>query len=175
LKFILGMIAGAALLVVAVVLYFVLGIAPAATGDKPMPFEKRIANASLDAHIARATTQESPIPADEKNLLAGADEYNMDCSGCHGLPGQKDKPMIAKGMYPPPPQLMRNLGGGRGGDSAWETYWKVENGIRLTGMPAFKGSVPETAIWQVSELLANRNALPESVKKELAPAPAATK
>jgi thiosulfate dehydrogenase len=175
-KFILGVIVGAALLVVAVALYFVLGIAPAATADKPMPFEKRIANAALDAHIARATMQESPVAADEQNLLAGADEYNMDCAGCHGLPGQKDKPAIAKGMYPPPPQLLHSLGAGQGGGSVWETYWKVENGIRLTGMPAFKGSVPETAIWQVSQLLANRNALPESVKKELAPAaPAATK
>jgi len=170
-KFIFGVIVGALLVVVAVGVYFVTGIAPAAATDPPMPFEKLIANAALNAHISRATEQQSPVPADEKNLLAGADEYSMDCAGCHGLPGDKDKPAIAKGMYPPPPQLLRALGGngggGHGGGSVWETYWKVENGIRLTGMPAFKGSVPETAIWQVSELLANRNVLPDSVKKEL--------
>jgi mono/diheme cytochrome c family protein len=175
LKFFFGVIVGVALAVVAVGVYFVTGMAPAAATDPPMPFEKLIARTALDAHIARATEQQSPVPADEKDLLAGADEYNMDCAGCHGLPGQKDKPAIAKGMYPPPPQLLHSLGNGRGDGSVWETYWKVENGIRLTGMPAFKGFVPETAIWQVSELLANRNALPESVKKELAPTPAAMK
>jgi len=175
LKFFFGVIVGVALAVVAVGVYFVTGMAPAAATDPPMPFEKLIARTALDAHIARATEQQSPVPADEKDLLAGADEYNMDCAGCHGLPGQKDKPAIAKGMYPPPPQLLHSLGNGRGDGSVWETYWKVENGIRLTGMPAFKGSVPETAIWQVCELLAHANSLPDSVKKELAPSSAAMK
>jgi thiosulfate dehydrogenase len=31
----------------------------------------------------------------------------------------------------------------------------VANGIRLTGMPAFKGLLTETEIWQVSLLAAN--------------------
>jgi thiosulfate dehydrogenase len=169
-KFIFGVIVGVVLVVVAVGVYFVTGTAPAAATDPPMPFEKFIAGAALRAHIARATAQESPVPADEKNLLAGADEYNMDCAGCHGLPDQKNKPAIANGMYPRPPQFF----GGKhaNDDSVWEMYWKVENGVRLTGMPSFKGSVPETAIWQVSELLAHSNSLPESVKKDLAPTPA---
>ena len=174
-KFFLGVIVGVVLVVGGVGAYFFTGIAPAAATDPPMPFEKLIARTALNAHIARAKPQESPVPADEKSLLAGADEYNMDCAGCHGLPGQKDEPSIANGMYPHPPQLFHGTGGGGGATSVWETYWKVENGIRLTGMPSFKGTVPETAIWQVSELLANRNALPESVKKDLAPSPAATK
>lgn len=172
-KFFFGIIVGVVLVVGGVGAYFVTGIAPAAATDPPMPFEKLIANRALDAHIARATPQESPVPADEKNLLAGADEYNMDCAGCHGLPGQKDKPAIANGMYPHPPQLFH--GKGVSDDAIWETYWKVENGIRLTGMPAFKGAVPETTIWQVSELLAHSNSLPDSVKKDLAPSPTAMK
>ena len=36
-----------------------------------------------------------------------------------------------------------------------ETYWKVENGIRLSGMPAFKGTLTPAQMWQVSTLLAN--------------------
>jgi mono/diheme cytochrome c family protein len=40
-------------------------------------------------------------------------------------------------------------------DPAGETYWKVVNGIRLTGMPAYTGSLSETEMWQVSVLLAN--------------------
>jgi mono/diheme cytochrome c family protein len=40
-------------------------------------------------------------------------------------------------------------------DPPGETYWKVANGIRLTGMPAFKDVLTETEMWQVSLLLAN--------------------
>jgi len=34
-------------------------------------------------------------------------------------------------MYPAPPQLFHGVG--VTDDDAWESYWKVENGIRLTG------------------------------------------
>jgi thiosulfate dehydrogenase len=40
-------------------------------------------------------------------------------------------------------------------DPAGETYWKVANGIRLTGMPAYKEMLTDTEMWQVSLLLAN--------------------
>jgi len=40
-------------------------------------------------------------------------------------------------------------------DPPGETYWKVANGIRLTGMPSYKGILSETEMWQVSLLLAN--------------------
>jgi mono/diheme cytochrome c family protein len=34
------------------------------------------------------------------------------------------------------------------------TYWKVDNGIRLTGMPSFKHILSTEEMWQVSLLLA---------------------
>ena len=40
-------------------------------------------------------------------------------------------------------------------DPPGETYWKVANGIRLTGMPSYKGVLTDTQMWQVSLLLAN--------------------
>jgi hypothetical protein len=40
-------------------------------------------------------------------------------------------------------------------DPPGETYWKVANGIRLTGMPSYKDVLTETEMWQVSLLLAN--------------------
>jgi mono/diheme cytochrome c family protein len=44
----------------------------------------------------------------------------------------------------------------------------VENGIRMTGMPGFKGQLTETQIWQVTVLVKNADKVSESVKKELA-------
>ena len=40
-------------------------------------------------------------------------------------------------------------------DPPGETFWKVSNGIRLSGMPAYHDVLSETQIWQVSLLLAN--------------------
>jgi mono/diheme cytochrome c family protein len=61
-------------------------------------------------------------------------------------------------MYPAAPQLWAPHGNGVVGvsdDPPGETYWKVKNGIRLSGMPAFDQILNDTQIWQVSLLLAN--------------------
>ena len=70
-------------------------------------------------------------------------------------------------MFPKPPQLFR--GKGVTDDPASETYWKAANGIRLSGMPSFKTKLTDTQLWQVSELLAHANEIPESVKRVLVP------
>ncbi|MGA7474902.1 MAG: hypothetical protein WBW60_19360, partial [Candidatus Sulfotelmatobacter sp.] len=54
-------------------------------------------------------------------------------------------------------------------DPASETYWKAANGIRLSGMPSFKTKLTDTQLWQVSQLLAHANEIPESVKRVLIP------
>ena len=54
-------------------------------------------------------------------------------------------------------------------DPASETYWKAAKGIRLSGMPSFKTNLTDTQLWQVSELLARANEIPEAVKTVLVP------
>jgi mono/diheme cytochrome c family protein len=53
-------------------------------------------------------------------------------------------------------------------DEPWESYWKAENGIRMSGMPGFKGQLSETQIWQVAVLVKNADKISDAVKKELA-------
>ena len=48
-------------------------------------------------------------------------------------------------------------------DPAGVTYWKVANGIRLTGKPGFGNSLSKEQMWQVSLLLANSDKLPAAV------------
>jgi mono/diheme cytochrome c family protein len=49
------------------------------------------------------------------------------------------------------------------------TYWKVANGIRLTGMPSFDKVLSSPQMWQVSILLANADKpLPQSAMDILA-------
>jgi len=141
--FLVGFVAGVAVLLLGAALYFGLGMAPVATSAPAMPFERLMAGMALHARIGKEMPGQAPMQADEANLLAGAQVYREQCSVCHGLNGQKET-AIAHGMYPHPPQLF----GGHGvtDDPVGETYWKAENGIRLTGMPAYKGSLSETQL-----------------------------
>jgi thiosulfate dehydrogenase len=140
--------------------YFRFGYAPVATASSPMPFEKRLAHIALDERISREAPKNAPIQASDANYEAGAHLYRENCAICHGLPGQAPTP-TSKGMYPKPPQLFK--GHGVTDDPVGETYWKVANGIRLTGMPAYTNALSETEMWQVSLVLANADKLPRQV------------
>ncbi len=157
---VLGIILGAAAIVFGVYFYFAAGQAPVATSASPMPFEKKLAHRALDAAISREMPKTVPIQPDEGNLAAGAMVYRAHCAVCHGLPEQKET-TIAAGMFPHPPKLLE--GKGVTDDEPGESYWKVANGIRLTGMPGFRPRLSETQMWQVSLLVANADKLPKPV------------
>jgi mono/diheme cytochrome c family protein len=145
--------------------YFVSGAVPVATSAPPMPLERMLAKKALNARMVKEMPGSVPIQADEPNLAAGAKIYAGHCAVCHGRPGMPEGP-IAKGMFPHPPRLME--GKGVTDDEPGETYWKVANGIRLTGMPSFHQSLSETEIWQVSLLAARADKLPQAAKDEIA-------
>ena len=166
-KFILGIVVGIILVGVGAYLYFSIGLAPVATTDPAISFEKKLANMALHARIEKEMPKSVPVPSDDSTFMAGAQVYREDCAVCHGLPGQEQS-AIAKGMFPKPPHLFR--GKGVTDDEPGETYWKVTNGIRLTGMPGFKKTLTETQMWQVSVLLANADKISETVKQQLQPA-----
>jgi thiosulfate dehydrogenase len=165
----LGFVLGVAVVFVGAYLYFSLGYAPVATAAPPMPFEEKMAAMALHARIAKEAPSSAPVPADEANLLAGAQLYREHCAVCHGLNGRPET-ATAKGMFPKPPQFFQ--GHGVTDDPVGETYWKAKNGIRLTGMPAYGLSTSEQQLWQVSLLLAHADKLPPSVQKVLSGSPA---
>jgi len=169
LKFIAGLVLG--IIAVPVLIYFYLagGSAPVATTDPDMPFEVTLARKAQRLRIAKEMPKNVPIQPTEANYLAGAEIYRQHCAVCHGQP-LTPKTAIATGMYPHPPQLFE--GKGVTDDEPGETYWKVSNGFRLTGMPGFSKSLNETQMWQVSLLLANADKLPASVKTALVSPPA---
>jgi mono/diheme cytochrome c family protein len=176
-KFFLGLIIGLLLPVVCGYLYIKLGMMPIATNSATLPMEEWIARNSLRARIHREAPKDSPVPADEPNLTQGARAYVANCSFCHGLPGQQAT-AAAKGMFPLPPQLF-NKDEMVTDDPIGATYWKVANGIRLTGMPAFSETLGSTQVWQISQMLKNADKLPEQTTAALTksapvPTPAAS-
>ena len=159
-----GIVLGILLIGGCIYFYFSSGSAPVATAAAPIPFEKRLARMGLHAYLDKLPHPQPQVPADEANLIIGAKVYKEQCATCHGLPGEP-KSAIAQGMYPAPPQLFHGVG--VTDDEPWESYWKVENGIRMSGMPGFKGQLTETQIWQVAVLVKNADKISDAVKKEL--------
>ena len=163
-KFGFGFILGLIVIPLGVYYYFVSGSAPVGATAQAMPFEKTLAKKALHARVEKELPKTVPIAADESTYAAGVPVYRENCAVCHGLPGQPES-RLSRGMFPYPPQLFK--GKGVSDDPAGETYWKVTNGIPLTGMPSFKGTLADTQVWQVSLLLANSDKLPQAVKDKL--------
>ena len=123
------------------------------------------------------------------DLVAGAENYKKDCAVCHGLPDQPPAP-IGSGMFPPAPQLMAPPPPGRGpggpgqmqrggppppgpgraggpGRGEGNDFWRIKNGIRLTGMPSFEKALSDDQIWQLVAMLAERRNMRPGVKAAL--------
>lgn len=174
-RFLLGLVIGIVLVPFAVLAYLSYGKVPVAVDDPPIPYEQRLVHIPLNARIERETMG-THLEPDPTNLTAGARVYVDRCAVCHGLHNRPAA--IGEHMYPDAPPLLephRNDANivGVSDDPVGETYWKVENGIRLTGMPTFKTQLSDTEIWQVSIFLANANKpMPPSVIDVLNHAPA---
>src|SRR5215469_8544700 len=164
---ILGVILGVAAVFAGAYFYFSSGQVPVATSSPEMPLERKFAAMALHAYLDKLPHPNSPVPADEPNLLAGAKLYKQNCAVCHGLPGEP-RNAISNGMFPKPPQLFRGMG--VTDDEAWESFAKISGGIRMSGMPGFRESLSDTQMWQISQLVKNADKLPASVKTELAAA-----
>ncbi|HEY3769890.1 MAG TPA: cytochrome c [Candidatus Angelobacter sp.] len=161
-KFIVGLVVGLLLPLIGGYFYIKAGMMPVATASAPLPMEEKIARTALHARMVKEMPKDSPVPADEPNITNGARVYLENCAFCHGYPDQPAS-NAAKGMFPLPPQLFSHEEMVTD-DPVGATYWKVSNGIRLTGMPGFNEMLTPTQMWQVSQLLAHADKLPDQTK-----------
>ena len=79
---------------------------------------------------------------------SGIKIYENHCLKCHGAPGLGPEP-FALGMMPPPSAIVR-VARDR---TPEELYWVIENGIKMSGMPAWKYRLTENQIWDLVALL----------------------
>ena len=92
--------------------------------------------------IKEAPKNGSHFTPDDASYAAGAQIYKDHCAVCHGLPGQPQT-AIAKGEFPNLQKLLEEQGRDR--RSGGRDFWKVADGIRITGMPGFDKSLSEDA------------------------------
>jgi thiosulfate dehydrogenase len=159
--FFAGIVACIVLLLGAAYLAAIAGWIPSNADAKPSAAERWFARMALNAAVKHgAPTQPNPVAATPENLMAGMHVYNENCAVCHGR-SDGEASNVAQGLYQRPPQLAKH---GVEDDPAGVTYWKVDHGIRLTGMPAFSKTLTETQKWQVTLFLQKMDQLPPAVR-----------
>jgi mono/diheme cytochrome c family protein len=112
---------------------------------------------SIEAHAAGI--QAPPRLDDPAKVLTGVEHYAAHCAVCHGAPGVP-KGDIARGLYPPPPDLAKTAPL----YSPGELFWIVKHGIKMTGMPAWSDHSDEE-LWATVAFL---NKLPSMGEQEYA-------
>ncbi|HEX4047774.1 MAG TPA: c-type cytochrome [Elusimicrobiota bacterium] len=138
------------------------GLMPANADARPPALEKWAARKSLKAAIAReAPTTANPVALNDEDLIAGVKLYAANCLVCHGA-ADGAASNIAKGLYQHAPQFGRH---GVTDDPEGETYWKIDHGIRMTGMPSFGGALSETQMWRITLFLKHMKELTPGAEK----------
>ena len=105
----------------------------------------------------RAVDLDVPNLDDKALLLAGINDYEAMCVGCHGAPGRSPGP-IGHGLNPPAPDLQKSAAN----MSTAELFWVTKNGIKMTGMPAWRATHDDNAIWPVLAFTSSLPSLDES-------------
>ena len=169
--------AAALIVIVLVVLGAVkTGNVPARADGPLVPGERWAAKTALSATIAREAPQPPyPYTQTDADIESGAKLYVQNCAVCHGTANSTPN-AIARGLGIRAPQFNKN---DVMDDAEGMTYWKIEHGIRFTGMPSFSPALDEKSIWQLTYFLKRTpDHLPSAAKNawehpETVPAPTA--
>ncbi len=104
----------------------------------------------------------NPVSTSPENLRAGMGHFADHCATCHANDGSGDT-MFGNGLYPKPPD-MRSAD--TQDESDGELYYTIENGVRLTGMPAFgkEHDVGDADTWRLVLFIRH---LPKMTTEEL--------
>ena len=93
---------------------------------------------------ASAKKLKNPLTATDDNIDKGRALYNKNCASCHGQDG-KAQTDVAAGMKIKPADLTALHERTDG-----EIYWVITNGIKKSGMPAFKAKAGTNERWQMT-------------------------
>ena len=130
---------GALLLVVAFIWIGSRGISARA---EPGRVETAVARTMRRLAVPRGDrNRQNPIQSTPEVIAAGMAHYADHCAACHANDGSGET-NIGLGLYPRPPDMRQaptqSLTDG-------ELFYIIENGVRLTGMPAWGTGKPEEA------------------------------
>lgn len=132
--------------------------------DEPSAPEAFVARLVRTLSIpAEAKRLEGPKRLDDPTMLTRARMHWADhCAICHANDGSGDTPM-GRGLYPKAPDMRLPLTQSK---SDGELFYIIENGIRLTGMPAWaNGGAGEESWGLVGFIRSLPRLTPEDIKQ----------
>ena len=126
--------------VIAVVMLVWLWTSGIGTRSAPGNLETAVSRSARSAMIpAGSRDLPNPEPATSENIRAGLEHWADHCASCHANDGSGNTE-IGRSLYPPAPDMRlpatQNLSDG-------ELFYIIENGVKLTGMPAWGTGTPE--------------------------------
>ena len=122
-----------------------IGLYNVAADDPHWPFVRTFLGSTMDHSVAsRDGDIVVPDLKDAKMIAAGAAEYDQLCTACHLAPGMEENKLRA-GLYPKPPSFARRRRPG----NPQEQFWIIKHGIKMTGMPAWGVSYPDSDMWNI--------------------------
>ena len=148
----LGVLAGMFLVIVGV-----------SARPEPSRLERALARTVRDIAIGRHARHEpNPVPKTDDAIAAGRAHFADHCASCHGNDGSGNTEM-GRGLYPRAPDM--RLAATQDLDDH-ELFYVIENGIRLTGMPAWGTGTKagEEASWKLVHFIRH---LPQLTKEEI--------
>lgn len=133
--------------------------------EQPSSIEKAIAQiARSQALPADVLAKKNPVPLTPEVLAEGRAHWADHCAVCHANDGSGQTPM-GEHMYPPAPD-MRLAETQQKSDG--ELFYIIENGIRMTGMPAWGApGQDETQSWHLVHFIRHLPQLTVEEKAEM--------
>jgi mono/diheme cytochrome c family protein len=162
--FLAGEVLGLAILIFAAIGAAILVRGGISARPEPSALEARFVRALRHLAIPSADRgARNPIPASPRVLAAGLAHFADHCATCHANDGS-GQTSIGRGLNPRAPDMRRqatqNLSDG-------ELFYIVENGVRVTGMPAWGGPGSAEGSWHLVHFIRHLPALTAVEKAEM--------
>ena len=131
--------------------------------DNPSAIETLIATTARQLAVPSQYRQLRNPLSSSSDLHAGMEHFADHCAACHANDGGGDT-LFAKGLYPKPPDMRQKETQNK---SDGELYYMIENGIRLSGMPAFGEEHAKAGDMETWNLVLFIRHLPNQTAEEL--------
>ena len=130
-----------------------------AATKEPGNLERSVAGQLVRLSIPSEVERQKNPFASDANAWREAKEHYMDhCAVCHGRGGKGDTG-VGKNMYPRVPDL---TGSDVQGRSDGALFYIIQNGVRWTGMPAWKGEHSPEESWKLVAFIRKSPTLTEA-------------
>ena len=122
-----------------------MGLLVSCTADNPGSIETMVAQEAKKLTLSGKGLK-NPLPDTPESVAEGKEHFQHHCEICHGLDGHNTGVPFAAKMSPPVADL-----GQKNVQSYTDGQLKliIENGLKFTGMPGWKGILDEGEMWHL--------------------------